>query len=110
MMYEQIHACQAACYLGKNTLTHMIVMMRLIIRLTRTHIKIIFNRWNAIFYLFRICFYIHFLSLLICLLLIAGCWTKIVAEPPDLFQLKCLSPTLKARPHLNGNKTSVPRI
>jgi hypothetical protein len=33
-----------------------------------------------------------------------------VAEPPELFQLNCLSPTLKARPHLNGNKTSVPRI
>jgi hypothetical protein len=34
----------------------------------------------------------------------------IVAESPELFQLKCLSPTLKARPHLNRNKTSVPRI
>jgi hypothetical protein len=33
-----------------------------------------------------------------------------VAEPPELFQLKCLSLTLKARPHLNRNKTSVPRI
>jgi hypothetical protein len=33
-----------------------------------------------------------------------------VAEPPKLFQLKCLSPTLKARPHLNGNKASVPWI
>jgi hypothetical protein len=33
-----------------------------------------------------------------------------VAEPPELFQLKCLSPTLEARPHLNRNKTSVPRI
>jgi hypothetical protein len=22
-----------------------------------------------------------------------------VAEPPELFQLKCLSPTLEARPH-----------
>jgi hypothetical protein len=33
-----------------------------------------------------------------------------VAEPPELFQLNCLSPTLKARPHLNRNKTSVPRI
>jgi hypothetical protein len=33
-----------------------------------------------------------------------------VAEPPELFQLKCPSPTLEARPHLNGNKTSVPRI
>jgi hypothetical protein len=33
-----------------------------------------------------------------------------MAEPPELFQHKCLSPTLKARPHLNRNKTSVPRI
>jgi hypothetical protein len=33
-----------------------------------------------------------------------------VAEPPELFQLKCLSPTLEARPHLNGNNPSVPRI
>jgi hypothetical protein len=33
-----------------------------------------------------------------------------VAEPPELFQLKCLSPTLEARPHLSRNKTSVPRI
>jgi hypothetical protein len=33
-----------------------------------------------------------------------------VAEPPELFQLKCLSPTLEARLHLNGNKTLVPRI
>jgi hypothetical protein len=28
----------------------------------------------------------------------------LVAEPPKLFQLKCLSPTLKARPHLNRIK------
>jgi hypothetical protein len=34
----------------------------------------------------------------------------VVAEPPELFQLKCLSPTLEARPHLSRNKTSVPRI
>jgi hypothetical protein len=34
----------------------------------------------------------------------------IVVEPPELFQLKCLSPTLEARPHLNRNKPSVPRI
>jgi hypothetical protein len=33
-----------------------------------------------------------------------------VAEPPELLLLKCLSPTLKARPHLNRNKTSVLRI
>jgi hypothetical protein len=33
-----------------------------------------------------------------------------VAELPELFQLKCLSPTSKARPHLNGNNPSIPRI
>jgi hypothetical protein len=33
-----------------------------------------------------------------------------VAEPPELFQLKCLSPALRARPHLNGNNPSIPRI
>jgi hypothetical protein len=33
-----------------------------------------------------------------------------VAEPPELFQLKCLGPALEARPHLNRNNTSVPRI
>jgi hypothetical protein len=33
-----------------------------------------------------------------------------VAELPELFQLKCLSPALKARPHLNGNNLSIPRI
>jgi hypothetical protein len=33
-----------------------------------------------------------------------------VAEPSELFQLKCLSPTLEARPHLNGNNTLGPRI
>jgi hypothetical protein len=33
-----------------------------------------------------------------------------VAEPPELFELKCLSPALGARPHLNGNNMSVPRI
>jgi hypothetical protein len=33
-----------------------------------------------------------------------------VAKPPELFQLKCLGPALEARPHLNGNNTSVPRI
>jgi hypothetical protein len=36
--------------------------------------------------------------------------TILVAEPPELFQLKCISPTLEARPHLNRNKLSVPRI
>jgi hypothetical protein len=33
-----------------------------------------------------------------------------VAELPELFQLKCLSPAPKARPHLNGNNPSIPRI
>jgi hypothetical protein len=33
-----------------------------------------------------------------------------VTEPPELFQLKCLSPALEAGPHLNGNNTSVPQI
>jgi hypothetical protein len=28
----------------------------------------------------------------------------------ELFQLKCLSPGLEARPHLNGNNPSIPRI
>jgi hypothetical protein len=36
--------------------------------------------------------------------------TVSVLEPPELFQLKCLSPALEARPHLNRNKSSVPRI
>jgi hypothetical protein len=35
---------------------------------------------------------------------------KIVVELPELFQLKCLSPALEARPHLNGNNLSIPRI
>jgi hypothetical protein len=48
------------------------------IRLIRTHMKIIFNRCNDIFYLIHICFYIHIFSMLICLLLIAGGWTKMV--------------------------------
>jgi hypothetical protein len=33
-----------------------------------------------------------------------------VAELPELFRLKCLSPALEARPHLNGNNPSIPRI
>jgi hypothetical protein len=45
------------------TMAWLIVMMRLMIRLTRTHMKIIFNRCNAIFYLFRICSkYIFFIG------------------------------------------------
>jgi hypothetical protein len=35
---------------------------------------------------------------------------KSVAELSELFQLKCLSPALDARPHLNGNNPSIPRI
>jgi hypothetical protein len=34
----------------------------------------------------------------------------IVAELPKLFQLKCLSLALEARPHLIGNNPSIPRI
>jgi hypothetical protein len=34
----------------------------------------------------------------------------LVTELPELFQLKCLSPALEARPHLNGNNPSIPRI
>jgi hypothetical protein len=33
-----------------------------------------------------------------------------VVEPLELFQLKCLIPALKGRPHLSRNKPSVPRI
>jgi hypothetical protein len=35
------------------TMKWLIVMMRLMIRLTVTHMKIIFNRCNAIYFLFR---------------------------------------------------------
>jgi hypothetical protein len=35
---------------------------------------------------------------------------ELVAELPELFQLKCLSPALEARPHLNRNNPSIPRI
>jgi hypothetical protein len=33
-----------------------------------------------------------------------------VAELPELFRLKCLSPALEVRLHLNGNNPSIPRI
>jgi hypothetical protein len=33
-----------------------------------------------------------------------------VAEPPELFQLKCLSHALGAITHLNHNNPSVPQI
>jgi hypothetical protein len=52
-------------------------MMRLMIRLIPT-MKIIFNRYNAIFIYFTPVSKYVFLSMLICLLLIAGDWTKIV--------------------------------
>jgi hypothetical protein len=41
------------------------------------------------------------------------CWAfdrHTVAEPPELFQLKCPSPALEATTHLNRNKLSIPRI
>jgi hypothetical protein len=54
-------------------------MMRVMLRLTLTHMKIIFNRCNAIgFFYFALVFKYIFLYVLICLLLIAGCWTKMV--------------------------------
>jgi hypothetical protein len=34
----------------------------------------------------------------------------VVAEPPELFQLKCPSHALKAATHLNRNNPSVPQI
>jgi predicted membrane protein len=56
----------------------LIVMMRVMIRLTPTHMKIIFNRCNAIFFYFAPVFKYIFLYVFICLLLIACCWTKMV--------------------------------
>jgi hypothetical protein len=57
------------------------VMMRVMIRLTPTHMKIIFNRCNAIgFFYFAPVFKYIFLYVLICLHLIAGCWTKMVGD------------------------------
>jgi hypothetical protein len=44
------------------------------------------------------------------LLLIGVSMIACVAELPELFQVKCLSPALEARPHLNGNNPSIPRI
>jgi hypothetical protein len=54
------------------------VMMRVMIRLTPTHMKIIFNRCNAIFFISHLILNTNFLYVLICLLLIVGCWTKMV--------------------------------
>jgi hypothetical protein len=39
-----------------------------------------------------------------------GWRTDSVAEPPELFQLKCSSHASKAATHLNQNNPSVPRI
>jgi hypothetical protein len=40
-----------------------------------------------------------------------GSWQRGgVEELSELFQLKCLSPALEARPHLNGNNPSIPQI
>jgi hypothetical protein len=44
------------------------------------------------------------------LLIINKCESYFVAKLPELFQLKCLSAALEARPHLNGNNPSIPRI
>jgi hypothetical protein len=48
----------------------------LIFQLTPTHMKIIFKRCNAIFFYFAPISKYIFLYVLICLVLIAGCWTK----------------------------------
>jgi hypothetical protein len=48
------------------------------IRLTPTHMKIIFNRCNAIFFILHLFLNTSFLYVIICLILIAGCWTKMV--------------------------------
>jgi hypothetical protein len=60
------------------TMKWLIVMMRLMIRLTSTHMKIIFNRCNAIFFISHMLLNTSFLYVLICLLLIEGCWIKMV--------------------------------
>jgi hypothetical protein len=60
------------------TMKLLIVMMRVMMRLTLTHMKIIFNRCNAIFFISHMFLNTSFLYVLICLLLIAGCWTKMV--------------------------------
>jgi hypothetical protein len=63
------------------TMKWLIVMVRVMIRLTPTHMKIIFNRCNAIGFLyFAPIFKYNFLYVLIYLLLIAGCWTKMVGS------------------------------
>jgi hypothetical protein len=62
------------------TMKWLIVMMRVMIWLTPTYMKIIFNRCNAIFFYFTPISKYIFLYVLICLLLIAGCWTKMVGS------------------------------
>jgi hypothetical protein len=47
-------------------------------RLTPTHMKIIFNLCNAIFFILHLFLNTSFLYVLICLLLIVDCWTKMV--------------------------------
>jgi hypothetical protein len=42
--------------------------------------KIIFNRCNAIFFISHMFLNKSFLYILICLLLIVGCWTKMVGS------------------------------
>jgi uncharacterized membrane protein len=60
------------------TMKWLTVMMRVMIRLTPTHMKIIFNRCNAIVFYFAYVSKYIFLYVPICLLLIVGCWTKMV--------------------------------
>jgi cytochrome b561 len=60
------------------TIKWLIVMMRVMIRLTPTHMKIIFNRCNAMTFYFARVFKYIFLYVLICLLLVAGFWTNMV--------------------------------
>jgi hypothetical protein len=43
-----------------------------------THMMIIFNRCNAIFFISHLFLNTYFLYMLICLFLIEGCWTKMV--------------------------------
>jgi hypothetical protein len=56
----------------------VMVIMRIMIRLTPRHMKIIFNRCNAIFSYFAPVSKYIFLYVLICLLLIVACWTKML--------------------------------
>jgi hypothetical protein len=59
------------------------------------------------------CIHFHIILMLVCghrSMGMRGLRDKIVAEPPELFQLKCPSPALEATTHLNQNNPSVPRI